>query len=166
MKAHLAKTYFPIIQSFWNCAQSTAVILPCSVQNFKTIKQKTNKLWTNKISQNLSLRWASEVYTVWQQPRAGWLSLIAWISVSIEHFTAPGPNQNSIFATIYGLQYWNICPPWQLGCYIRRATIGLGDLDLPVTWGEHHYEPRVASREPTYSYTWFPNSDIWKELSA
>ena len=35
MKSHSPITKLSIIQSFWNLAQSMAVILPCSVQNFK-----------------------------------------------------------------------------------------------------------------------------------
>ena len=45
-----------VIQLFWNLAQSTAVILPCSVENFKTVRQLERKLWTDKISQDFSLR--------------------------------------------------------------------------------------------------------------
>ena len=40
--------YFLVIQSFWNSAQSTAVILLCSVQNFNMIGQLTLKICTNK----------------------------------------------------------------------------------------------------------------------
>ena len=41
--------------SFWNFAQSTAVVLPYSVQNFKTMGQLKRVLWTNDVSQDLSL---------------------------------------------------------------------------------------------------------------
>ena len=36
-KSHFPIHFFSAIQLFWNFAQSMAVILPCSVQNFKTI---------------------------------------------------------------------------------------------------------------------------------
>ena len=34
-----------VLESFWNFAQITAVILPCSVQNFKTTCRLSNKLY-------------------------------------------------------------------------------------------------------------------------
>ena len=37
-KSHFVITYFSDSQPFWNFAQSTAVSLPCPVQNFKTIE--------------------------------------------------------------------------------------------------------------------------------
>ena len=40
-------------QTFWNFTQSTAVVLPCSVQNFKAIWELSKKLSTNEISRNL-----------------------------------------------------------------------------------------------------------------
>ena len=48
-------TYFAFAQSFWNFAQSTAVILPCPVQNFQTIGQLRWILSRDEISQDLSL---------------------------------------------------------------------------------------------------------------
>ena len=39
---------------------NTAVILPCSVQNFKTIGSLTRMLWGNEFSGDLSLRWVSD----------------------------------------------------------------------------------------------------------
>ena len=37
VKSGLPIIYYSIVKSFWNFAQSTAVSLPCSAQNFKTI---------------------------------------------------------------------------------------------------------------------------------
>ena len=37
VKSHLPITSFLVVQSFWNFSQSTAVILLCSVKNFKMI---------------------------------------------------------------------------------------------------------------------------------
>ena len=54
-------------QSFWKFAQSTTVLLPCSVQNFKTIGYLSDELWTNEILQNLSWRGVSEGYHMSQQ---------------------------------------------------------------------------------------------------
>ena len=55
VKSRLPRTYFSVAQSFWNFAQSTAVILPCSVWNIETIEQMKNMLRTNEISRDLSL---------------------------------------------------------------------------------------------------------------
>ena len=44
------------VQSFWNCAQSMVVSLPCSLQYFRTIGPLGNKLWMNEISWYLRLR--------------------------------------------------------------------------------------------------------------
>ena len=64
MNSRLSITFFgsyPIVSKF---AQSTAVILPCSVQNFKTIEQLKQMLWTNEISWDDSLRWVSDGYPI------------------------------------------------------------------------------------------------------
>ena len=42
------QTHNSVIQSFLNFAQSMAVILPCSVQNFKVIWQLKWMLWANE----------------------------------------------------------------------------------------------------------------------
>ena len=47
VKTCLSITYCSVAQLFHNFAHSTAVILPCYVQIFKTIGQRQNKLWTN-----------------------------------------------------------------------------------------------------------------------
>ena len=56
-------TSVSIVQSVWNFAQSTAVTLSCSVQNFKAISQ-LHELWANEISRDLSLRWISDGYPI------------------------------------------------------------------------------------------------------
>ena len=43
-------TITPVVQSFCNFAQSTAVALPCSVQNIKMIGRLKMMLWDNDIS--------------------------------------------------------------------------------------------------------------------
>ena len=68
MKSYLSITSILNIISFCKFAQSTAVILPCSVQNFKMIGHLRNGLWTNKISRDLSLRRVSEGCPILQQP--------------------------------------------------------------------------------------------------
>ena len=45
----LPRTY-TVTKLFWNFAQSMAVILPCSVQTFKTVGQKKFMLWTNFVT--------------------------------------------------------------------------------------------------------------------
>ena len=47
-KSRLPIIYFTFAQLFWNFAQSMAVTLPCSVQNFKIIDQTKWMLWTNE----------------------------------------------------------------------------------------------------------------------
>ena len=56
VKSRLPITYYSVTQSFWNFAQSTAVILLCSVQNLKMIGQQKRMLWTTEISRDLNLR--------------------------------------------------------------------------------------------------------------
>ena len=57
-------TSISFVQSFWNCVQNTAMILPCSVQNFDTIGLLQRMLWTNEILRDLGLRLVSDGYTV------------------------------------------------------------------------------------------------------
>ena len=64
IKSHSSITTVAVIESFWNFAQSTAVILPCSAQNFKRIGLFKQMLWTNEISQHLSLRWVLDDYPI------------------------------------------------------------------------------------------------------
>ena len=58
-KSALSVTFFSVAQSFWNCSQSKVVILPCSMQNIKTISPLKQVLWMNNILQDLSLTWVS-----------------------------------------------------------------------------------------------------------
>ena len=61
-KYHLSHKFsLRIPQSLWKFAQSTAVILPCSVQNFKTIGREEWMLWTNDISLDFTWRWVPEI---------------------------------------------------------------------------------------------------------
>ena len=60
-----------VAQLFCNFAQSMAVSLPCSVQNFKTIRRLRYKLGANDISQDLLLRWisaGSPISVYWNHP--------------------------------------------------------------------------------------------------
>ena len=67
-KSRSSRTSISVTKSFWKFAQSTAVILPCPVQNFETIWQLNSKLWANEISRDLSLRCGSDGYPILQQP--------------------------------------------------------------------------------------------------
>ena len=53
VKSRLAIISVSIFLSFWNFAQSMAVLLPCFVQNFKTIEYLINKLSSNEITRDL-----------------------------------------------------------------------------------------------------------------
>ena len=76
-KTHLpVPTYFSVTQLFWNFAQGREVILPCCVQNFKTIGQLKRMLWTKENSHDFSLRWVLDRYPILTQP---WSSYIKWI---------------------------------------------------------------------------------------
>ena len=63
-KSRSSITYVSIVQSIWNFAQSTAVILPCSAQDIKLIGQLKHELWANEISRDLSLRWISDGHPI------------------------------------------------------------------------------------------------------
>ena len=70
LKYHLPITYFSVIKSFRKFSQSMAVSLPCSIQNFKTIRQLKRMSWTNEISRDLSLRWVSNgiaIFYTWHE---------------------------------------------------------------------------------------------------
>ena len=73
-KSRSSITSVSVIQSIWNFAQSTAVILPCSVQYFKTIGLLTGMFRTNGISRDLSLRWVSGGWPILQSTpiHSGW----------------------------------------------------------------------------------------------
>ena len=62
-KILFAHNLFPVTQSFWNFAYSMAVILPCSLQNFKTIGQLNQMLCTYEILRDLSLRYVIMLYS-------------------------------------------------------------------------------------------------------
>ena len=51
LKSNLPITSISISQSFWNFAQSMAVSLPCSVQNFKMIGQLRNNVWASRFQE-------------------------------------------------------------------------------------------------------------------
>ena len=63
-KSRLSIPPISVVQSFWNIAQSTTVILPCSVQNFKTTEQLRNKLLVNEVSWVLGLICVSDGYPI------------------------------------------------------------------------------------------------------
>ena len=67
-KSRSSRTPISITKSFWKFAQSTAVILSCSVQNFETIWKLNNKLWANEISRDLNMGCRSDGYRKLQQP--------------------------------------------------------------------------------------------------
>ena len=64
-------TYFSVGKPFWNFAQSMAVILSCSVQNFKTICQLNWMLCTNENLQDVSFGGISQYCNSFQE----WLFL-------------------------------------------------------------------------------------------
>ena len=72
-KSRLPITYFADARSFWNFAQTTTEVLSWSVQNFKTIGQLKQVLWTNEISRDICLIWVSDGHPTWTAfPVQGW----------------------------------------------------------------------------------------------
>ena len=53
-----------VSKSLWNFLQSKAVIPPCSMLNFETIRLLKWMLWTNEISRGLTWRWVSDEYHI------------------------------------------------------------------------------------------------------
>ena len=56
LKLHSSVTSISVAKPFWNFTQSSAVTLPCSVLNSKTIWQPRNYLSANELWRNLSVR--------------------------------------------------------------------------------------------------------------
>ena len=91
-KSRLFTTYFAIEPSFLSFAQSTAVILPCSVQNFKMIGRLKGVKWRNKIVQDLRSRRVLDRCPTLQSP------------------CVPPPFQNFYMISKYGICFWEIMP--------------------------------------------------------
>ena len=73
LKSRSSRTPISVVKSFWKFAENTAVILPCSVQNFKAISPAiipSNKLWS-KISRD-SFRTSNSVR----------FSILKWVAVA------------------------------------------------------------------------------------
>ena len=63
-KSRSSITFVSVSPSFWNFVQTTALILPCSVQNRKMIGSFRSVLWTNEILRDMSLRWVSDAHPI------------------------------------------------------------------------------------------------------
>ena len=83
-KSRLPITYWSIIQSFCNFAQSTTVIPLYSAQKSKAIGQLKLMLWTDEISRGLRLRWVSDGYPISHSNPDMKISLSNSISIWIE----------------------------------------------------------------------------------
>ena len=86
INSHLAKsrstiTSVSVVQSFWNFAQSTAVSLPCPVQNFQTIGYLMKKSWANEFSRDLSLRGVSDGHPILHSTPSGSASTVGNIAL-------------------------------------------------------------------------------------
>ena len=64
VKPRSSITSISSVRLFLNFAQSITVSLPCLVQNFEAIWSPSNKLWANKVSQDLGLRCVWDAYPV------------------------------------------------------------------------------------------------------
>ena len=67
---------FLVGESFCKFAQSTAVIQPCSVQNFRRIRRLKLIVWSNETLRDFSLRWVSDVSYVLVWVRCGWKQML------------------------------------------------------------------------------------------
>ena len=81
MKSCMSITSISIILSFWNFAQSMAVMLPCSVQNFKMIILWMKLVQKNNVQQNL--RTILDGLPIWQWARHQVCMVIIWAMASI-----------------------------------------------------------------------------------
>ena len=63
-KSRLRTAYFAATHSFYNSAQSTALLLSCSVKHSKTIGQLKQIIWTDEVLRDFSLRWFSDGYSI------------------------------------------------------------------------------------------------------
>ena len=114
MRTPLHITYCSVVKSFWNFAQSTAVILPCSVQNFKMIWRLKGMLWTDNFSQDLSFRRVSDGYPILQQLRGRvtvyWLKCVL-TEISCQNDNAAGQHANETESQ------WIFFMPYPLCCH-------------------------------------------------
>ena len=53
-------TSFSVVRSFWDFARSTAVILPCSGQDFEAVGRRSDRLWADGASRDLGLGWVTD----------------------------------------------------------------------------------------------------------
>ena len=115
MKSRSSLTPVSVVQSFQHFAQSTAVILPCSVKNFKTYKQMIGKQDFARFEFTMSFRWISYIAQhPWflalalpgQQQLIDWLCKIKWFLSSIRKdltSLAPGRSECDSKNVIFNL---------------------------------------------------------------
>ena len=65
VKSRSSITSVSIVQSIRNVAQSIAVVLSRSIQNFKTIEWQRIMLWVNESSRDLGVWWVSDGYPLY-----------------------------------------------------------------------------------------------------
>ena len=73
-----------VVQSVWNFAQSTAVLL----WNFKRIAYQRHELWANKISQDLGLRCIADGYLILHKAPVSY-QLLPSTQITPLHHTPP-----------------------------------------------------------------------------
>ena len=76
-KCRLFITYFAVVKSFWNFAQSMTISLSCSGKMSKWFVRKECHGRT-RFPRDLSLRWVSRGYLVLQQPRCDFQLVKKW----------------------------------------------------------------------------------------
>ena len=140
-KSRLRNTYCSFGRSLWNFAQSTAVVLSCSVQNFKTTRQLHWMLWINEILRDLIPTWVSEGCLILQQPRAPIRTPLrppivmlrsCWHTDGTMHYIMDNSQPQSLMGPfihdlVYPEQYNN-----GLGCHIRIGKRTVQQIWWPV----------------------------------
>ena len=89
-KSRLHINQFSFVKSLWNFAQSTAVSLLCSEQNFKTTQRLKWVFWKNEISRDLSLGWVSGPILQQSTPEFH-ISVLTAAAVPYKHFYVSSP---------------------------------------------------------------------------
>ena len=97
------------------------VILPCSVQHFKSIRQPMTTLWANEVPRDLIWRWVSDGYPIVRHPwrRHQMETFSALLATCARNSPVPGefPAQRPVT-----LMFSLICD--QINCWVNNCEAG------------------------------------------
>ena len=114
LKNRLSTICFSVAQSFWNFAQSTAVVLPCSVQNFKMMGQLKLMSWMTRFE---FMFWRAILYC--NRPWVG-ISSGEWAQSRSEHEIVLGLVQLNVFDTMRPEQNGWLVWRWRFQLFLQR----------------------------------------------